>query len=79
MNVVVYFFSALFIVLALALVVGFFRSRHIGSLLMAATYGASATLGLMQMTWWPLALGFLSAWALRLMGFDPGVPAPGRK
>jgi hypothetical protein len=25
--------------------------------------------------WWPLVIGFLSAWALRLMGLDPGTAA----
>lgn len=72
MNFVVYIISGLFILLALALLFTFYRSRHAGTLLMAVTYGVSAALALMLMHWWPLALGFASAWALRLMGLDPG-------
>jgi len=72
MNIVIYIFAGLFIVLAAALLFSYYRSRHPGMLLMSATYGFSAALALMLMHWWPLVLGFASAWALRLMGLDPG-------
>jgi hypothetical protein len=79
MNIVIYVFSGLFIVLALALCIAYYRSRHPGTLLLGATYGLSAGLALMLMQWWPLALGFVSAWALRLMGLDPGMNQDGRR
>jgi len=72
MIVVIYILSGLFILLALALLFAFYRSRHPGTLLMGAAYGAAAALALLLMHWWPLVLGFVSAWALRLMGLDPG-------
>lgn len=76
MNIVIFVVSGLFIMLALALLFTFYRSRHPGTLLMAITYGASAALALMLMHWWPLVLGFVSAWVLRLMGLDPGQDLP---
>jgi len=73
MNIVIYVISGLFILLACALLFSWYRTRHLGLLLMGVTYGLAAALALMIMTWWPLAIGFLSAWALRLMGLDPGL------
>jgi len=72
MTIVIYIFSAIFALLAVALVFTWWRSRHIGAVLLAATYLLSALLALMMKEWWPLVLGFLSAWALRLLGLDPG-------
>lgn len=71
-------FSGLFLLLAAALVFTWWRSRHSGALLLALTYLLAAGLALWTTAWWPLVLGFLSAWALRLMGFDPG-NTPGSK
>lgn len=78
MNIVIYVISGLFIVLAFALLFSYYRTRHVGLLLMGLTYGIAAALALMIMTWWPLVIGFLSAWALRLMGLDPG-PRQGKE
>jgi hypothetical protein len=72
MHIVIYVISAIFIVLAGALVFAWYRTRHAGLALMAATYGAGAFLALLHMTWWPLLAGFVLAWLLRLMGYDPG-------
>ena len=41
-------------------------------------YAMAAALALLLDTWWPLVIGLLSAWSLRLMGLDPG-PAVARK
>lgn len=72
MTIFVYVFSAVFAVLAAALIFTWWRSRHPGALLLAMTYLTAAVLSVMLHEWWPLAIGFFSAWALRLMGFDPG-------
>lgn len=72
MTITIYIFSGLFIVLALTMFYTYLRTRHPGMLLMGITYGGAAALALLLMHWWPLALGFASAWALRLMGLDPG-------
>lgn len=74
MNIVIYLVSAIFMLLALALLFTWWRGRHPGTLLLAGTYLFAAALALMLHDWWPLVIGFLSAWALRLMGMDPGLP-----
>jgi len=72
MIFVIYAFSLIFVLLAAALVFTWWRQRHPGALLLAITYATAAGLALMFGAWWPLVIGFLSAWALRLMGLDPG-------
>ena len=79
MAVVIYLFSALFFLLAAALVFTWWQRRHLGTLMLAMTYAMAVALALLFDAWWPLVIGFLSAWSLRLMGFDPGVDAGGKK
>lgn len=77
---VVYTFAALFISLALALFFAYSRSKQKGLLLIGASYAASAVLAVVLTHWWPLAVGFAIAWALRAMGLDPGPEAaPGEQ
>ncbi len=71
MSIVIYLFSAIFLLLAAALLFTWWQRRHPGALLLAATYAMAAGLALMLHEWWPLVIGFLSAWALRLMGVEP--------
>ncbi|MEY4597582.1 MAG: hypothetical protein RLZZ445_379 [Pseudomonadota bacterium] len=73
MEIVIYVIAAVFALLAAALVFTWWRNRHSGALLLAMTYLVAAGLAVMMNEWWPLVLGFLSAWALRLMGMDPGL------
>jgi hypothetical protein len=73
MEIVIYVLAAIFAVLAAALVFTWWRSRHTGALLLAMTYLVAAGLSVTMNVWWPLVLGLLSAWALRLMGLDPGM------
>lgn len=79
MNVVIYIFSVLFIVLTLALLFAYYRTRQPGLVLIGTTYGSAAVLALMFMEWWPLVAGFALAWVLRLMGLDPGLGDKSRK
>lgn len=72
MNLVVYIFSGLFILLSLALLFAYYRERHSGLFVMSITYGSSAGLALLLMHWWPLVAGFVLAWVLRLLGLEPG-------
>jgi hypothetical protein len=78
-SIVIYIGSALFLLLALGLLITWWRSRHPGALLLAVTYAVAAALALVLHTWWPLVIGFLSAWSLRLMGLDPGGGADAEK
>ena len=71
MNIVIYVFSGLFLLLTVALLLAYWRSRHPGLVLIATTYGSAAALAILLVEWWPLLAGFLLAWVLRLMGMDP--------
>ena len=73
MQIVIYVIAAVFVALAIALVFTWWRQRHVGALLLALTYLIAAGLSVYLDEWFPLAIGFLSAWSLRLMGLDPGV------
>ncbi len=73
MNLVIYFFAASFIFMAIALMITYRRTRHYGVFLLALTYAASAALAIVLMHWWPLVAGFLLVWLLRLLGLDPDV------
>jgi hypothetical protein len=70
-NIVIYVFAAIFIALALGLLFAYYRTRHPGTLLMGVTYLASAGAALGYMQWWPLVVGFVFTWVVRLMGLEP--------
>ncbi|OGA55659.1 MAG: hypothetical protein A3F74_24530 [Betaproteobacteria bacterium RIFCSPLOWO2_12_FULL_62_58] len=72
MTIVIYIFSGLFILLSLALLFAYYRTRQPGLVLMSSVYGTTGILALMFTHWWPLAAGFVLAWVLRLLGLDPG-------
>jgi hypothetical protein len=73
LNVIVYVFSGLFIVLAIGLLFAYYRTRHPGTLLMAVVYVAAAGAALGYRHWWPLLAGLALTWAIRLMGLEPRV------
>jgi|SoiMethySBSTD1v2_1073268.scaffolds.fasta_scaffold179373_3 hypothetical protein len=70
-HVIIYLFSALFALLALGLLLGYYRNRHPGMLLMAVIYLASAGAAVGYMHWWPLIAGLVLTWVVRLMGLEP--------
>lgn len=72
MEIFVYVFAGLFLLLALGLIFGYYRTRHPGLVLMASCYGTASVLSVMLMDWWPLVAGFVLAWMMRMMGLDPG-------
>jgi hypothetical protein len=76
MVILIYAFSAIFIFLAMVLLFTYHRTRHHGIFLLAVTYGLSAVLALVVMRAWPLLLGFIFAWVLRLMGMEPDTRDP---
>jgi len=73
-KLAIYIFSALFAVMAVGLFINYYRARRIGMLLMGLVYGNAAGLALVLTHWWPLLVGFVLAWVLRLLGFDPDRP-----
>ena len=71
MVILIYAFSTIFIFLAMVLLFTYHRTRHHGIFLLAVTYGFSAVLALVLLKAWPLLVGFVFAWLLRLMGMEP--------
>ena len=76
MNLIIYVFSASFILMAIALLFTYQRTRHYGVFVMGLIYGAAAGTALVLMHWWPLVAGFAIVWVLKLIGFDPGTKIP---
>ena len=72
-HVVIYVFAVLFALLAVGLLLGFYRSRHPGMLVMAVIYIAAAGAAVGYLHWWPLVAGLILTWAVRLMGLEPHV------
>jgi hypothetical protein len=73
LNVIIYLVSAIFVALALGLLFAYYRTRHPGTLLMGVTYFASAGAAIGYMRWWPLVVGLVLTWVIRLMGLEPKV------
>ena len=71
MNLLIYIFSASFILMSIGMLFAYRRTLHYGLFLMGLTYGASAGLALVLMHWWPLMAGFILVWILKLIGLDP--------
>jgi uncharacterized membrane protein len=73
MKIVISIFSILFTIMSLGVLFAFYRTRHLGLLLIALVYGASAVLALYLVEWWPLTAGFSLAWVLKMVGLEPAV------
>ncbi len=75
MIYVIFIIGGLFILLSLPMLYVFYREKHFGTFLMGITYGLSGLLAITLPHWWPLAVGFVMAWVLRMMGLEQTVPA----
>jgi hypothetical protein len=73
LSVIIYLVAAIFVALALGLLFAYYRMRHPGTLLMGVTYLASAGAAIGYMRWWPLVVGLVLTWVIRLMGLEPRV------
>ena len=73
MDIVIYFFAASFIFMAVALMITYRCTRHYGVFLLGLAYAASAVLAVVLTHWWPLVAGFALVWVLRFLGLDPDV------
>ncbi len=71
MEIIIYIFAASFILMALALMFTYQRTRHYGVFLLGLAYGAAGGLAIVLTHWWPLVAGFVLVWILRLLGLDP--------
>jgi len=71
-KIIIYVVAGLFFLISMALFFAHGRTRHPGLLLMGITYGGSAVLAILLMHWWPLVVGFVLVWVLRMLGLEPG-------
>lgn len=76
MVYVIYAFAGLFIVLCLAMLFVFYRSRHVGSFIMGIAYGTAGLVAIQLSHWWPLVAGFVLVWMLKLLGLEPEAEPP---
>ena len=72
MDYIIYVLSGISIILALGCFVGYLYSKHIGLLLSSFVSVGFSITAIYLVQWWPLAVGFIINWVLRLMGLDPG-------
>ena len=72
MSILIYCLASLSIVLAIGGLVSFGQSRHIGLLLSSVISIFFSGLAIHNVEWWPLIVGFIANWGLRLIGADPG-------
>ena len=79
MDLVIYFFAALFIVVSVLMLWAYRRLRHYGLFIMALTYGVSAALAFFLTHWWPLVAGYGMVWILKFIGLDPDSDLLGRR
>ena len=70
-HVFVYVLSASFVMMSVAMLLAYRRTKHYGLFMMGMTYGASGGLAVVLMHWWPLALGYFLVWVLKFLGMDP--------
>ena len=76
MTIIIYVFAGSFGLMSLALFFAYRRTAHYGMFLMGITYGAAAGLAIVLTHWWPLVVGFILVWILKLLGLDPGPDGP---
>jgi hypothetical protein len=69
--VLLHIVQGLFALMAFGLFCGFASAKHVGLLLAGLAYGGAAAASLYLTAWWPLVVGFVLAWILRMVGLDP--------
>ena len=72
MAYVIYGFAGLFVAVSAAMFYVYYRSSHLGMLIMGLTYGVSGALAIVLTHWWPLVAGFVLVWLLKLLGLELG-------
>ena len=73
MIYVIYVLGGGFMLLGAAMFFACYRHRHFGLFIMALSYWVSGLLAIMLPHWWPLVVGFVLVWILRMLGLEPKV------
>jgi hypothetical protein len=72
MTIVLHIMQAVFALYGVSLFWTFLDSKHFGVLLGGIVFFSAASWSFHLGAWWPLGVGFVVAWGLRLLGLDPG-------
>jgi len=72
MRIILFVADVVVLMMGIGLFTTYSQSKHVGILLAAFLAVGSATLSFLLGAWWPLVVGFVLAWILRLIGGDPG-------
>lgn len=72
MDIVIFTFAGISILLAIGGLVACSESKHPGLLISSVISIVFSGMAIYLVHWWPLILGFAANWGIRLLGFDPG-------
>lgn len=72
MAIVIYVLAGLSILLAVGGLSAYAQSKHVGLLVSSLVSIAFSILAIVLVHWWPLVVGFVANWGLKLFGLDPG-------
>jgi uncharacterized membrane protein (UPF0136 family) len=72
MSIVIYILAALSILLAIGGLSTYSQSKSIGLLLSSIISIGFSILAIVLVHWWPLVVGFIANFGLKLAGLEPG-------
>ena len=72
MTYVIYALVILFLLMGGGLLMAGIGSRKLGVLVASVAFLSAAYFSYQYVAFWPLIVGFVAVWALRLLGLDPG-------
>ena len=72
MSILIYCLASLSIVLAIGGLVSFGQTRHVGLLLSSLISIFFSGLAIHNVEWWPLIVGLITNWGVRIIVGDPG-------
>jgi len=72
MAIIIYVLAGISIVLAIGGLSTYGKTKHVGLLLSSLISIVFSILAIVLVHWWPLVVGFIANWGLKLVGLDPG-------
>jgi len=71
MAIVIYILSGCLVLLGLGNLLAAWYSKRVGCLVAGICFTVAGVTAILLVAWWPLLVGFVLGWILRLMGLDP--------
>jgi len=71
MTIIIYILAGISILLAIGGLSAYTQTKHVGVLLSSLISIGFSVLAIVLIHWWPLIVGFVLNWGLRLLGLDP--------